>query len=147
MCSVPSLLQSQISESVRIMAVKDFPQDWPDMLPRMVAKMSGSKDPATIIGVLKAAHEIFLQFRGMADTHNNRVRLKAALDQFAKPVTNFYQRVSQMAMAAMQDKGRLTLFYQAMTLMTEIFYSLNWCVCRCVGAATNGSSSGPRIVE
>ena len=126
MCSVPSILQAQISEAVRVMAVTDFPNKWSDLLPRIVAKMGGSGGPSTIIGVLKTVHEIFKQFRNMKEEHENLLRLQAALKQFAEPLTQFYQRVAGMAMAAMQNKQNLTLLYEALTLMTEIFYSLNW---------------------
>jgi Cse1 len=78
-------------------------------MPRLVAKMSGSSSPETIIGVLKSANEIFKQFRGMNESHEMKVRLKAALDQFADPLTKFYQRVGQMAAASMQDKGKLVV--------------------------------------
>lgn len=108
------------------MAVTDFPKLWPDLLPRMVAKMNGSTNPETIIGVLKAAHEIFKQFRNMSNKHENLVRLKAALDAFADPLTKFYTKVGKMAMGAMQNKANLSILYEALTLMTEIFYSLNW---------------------
>ena len=53
-------------QAVRIMALADFPSKWPDLLQRIVAKMnSAGNDPNTIIGVLKTAHEIFKQFRGI----------------------------------------------------------------------------------
>ena len=126
MCQVPRLLQSQVSEAVRVMALVDFPHKWPNLISTLVQKMTRSSEPQTIIGVLKTAHEILKQFRGMSDSHETLSKLKVALDEFSDPLTKFFQRVSHMAKASQANKKSLELLYEALRLMSEIFYSFNW---------------------
>jgi exportin-2 (importin alpha re-exporter) len=95
MCSVPHKLQAQISEAVRVMALKDFPDQWPDLLPSLVKKMATSTNPAITIGALKTSHEILKQFRQMTDSNANKLKLRTALTQFAEPVTEFFKKVEK----------------------------------------------------
>lgn len=125
MCSVPHKLQAQISEAVRVMALKDFPDQWPDLLSSLVKKMATSTNPAIIIGALKTSHEILKQFRQMTDSNANKFKLQTALTQFAEPVTQFFKKVEKMALSQMKNKESLKSLYEALTLMCEIFYSFN----------------------
>lgn len=54
MCTVPPQIQSQLSESISLIAAVDYPQQWQNLLPDLVQQFS-STDPTVVVGVLTTA--------------------------------------------------------------------------------------------
>lgn len=59
MCTVPDVAQKQLSESLSIISNHDFPDQWPALLPELVAKLTTTDDLSVVNGVLETANSIF----------------------------------------------------------------------------------------
>lgn len=127
MCSLPAILQNQISEAVRHISENDFPDNWPNLFDELKG-MIRQDDMMVTNGVLKTANSVCKRFRGAYDSDEIRKPLKAILDSFQKPLLELFQIVAQQIDldAVKANEAELLSRLEALRLMTRIFYSLNW---------------------
>eukprot|EP01138_Halocafeteria_seosinensis_P008166 gb/GECG01008346.1/.p1 GENE.gb/GECG01008346.1/~~gb/GECG01008346.1/.p1 ORF type:complete len:1015 (+),score=119.70 gb/GECG01008346.1/:1-3045(+) len=125
MCSLPPLLQNQLSEVVRHISDHDFPEAWPNLF----EELKGKIDRQNLgIPVLKTVNAVCKRFRGAYDSDAIRVPLKAILDSFQEILLQLFQFVSSEVDSekVKNDKDALSLHFEALRVMARIFYSLNW---------------------
>jgi len=129
MCAVPHKIQMQFSEAIGIISKTDFPNQWKDLLPKLVGRIN-TNDLVTTNAVLKTANAIFKRFVNVSKTDENLYPLKIALDQFQEPMLKLFQTLCQMLMKINPNdrsaKGTVEQLYTGITLVVKMFYSLNW---------------------
>ncbi len=118
-------VQRQLGEAVSIVAKHDFPEHWSSLLSQLVAKLA-TNDLTIIKGVMLTANSIFKRYRYVAETESLLIEIKYCLDQFAMPLLQQFQQLSQRVLHSEQNNPELPLLFESLRLMSRIFYSLNW---------------------
>ena len=90
MLSSPEQIQRQLSDSISLISVEDFPDKWPDLLQGMVERMK-SGNFHVINGVLRTAHSIFKRYRHEFQSNELWKEIKYVLGIFAHPLTDLFQ--------------------------------------------------------
>jgi exportin-2 (importin alpha re-exporter) len=82
----PIGLRLQLSESIALIANKDFPDDWPNLIDEMVIGMqSSTPDSVALQGVLQTAHSIFRKWRAAFRSDVLYTEINLVLASFAQP--------------------------------------------------------------
>lgn len=129
MCTVPPQLQVLLSEAIRCMAELDYPQQWPTLLPELVAKVQqNTQNLPVLLGLLRTAHAIFKCFRYVERSDALYTKLKYTLEHFQEPLLRLYHGISQEihTLGPQNDASQLQPRLEALRLMTRIIFSLNY---------------------
>lgn len=128
MATVPELVQRQLADALSIISKRDFPAEWPTLLPELVARL-GTGDVSVTAGVMETAASIFSRFVEADNRDDVRLVLRYCLDNFAVPLlstaTAFTTRVDE-ATAAGASRAVLEPYLRILRHCTSIFYSLSW---------------------
>lgn len=127
----PRLVKHQLSDSLTIIARSDFPDNWPALLPDLVAELGvgvtgGAID--VVNGALETVASVFERFRNMEDTDENRGPLKKAIDEFAAPMLQVFNLLAAGAEKALADgapSAALAPVLRALRTLCTIYYLLN----------------------
>ena len=125
MCTVPSQIQSQLSESISLIAAVDYPQQWANLLQELVQQFN-STDPSVLIGILKTANSIFKRFRYVARSDELYTVIHYTLQGIQAPLLATFKMLGQAVDATPNDRTRLTTHFEALRLISRIFFSLNY---------------------
>lgn len=125
MCTVPPVIQAQISESISLIAEVDFPKNWQNLLPSLVQKLN-SPDMAVVNGVLTTANSIFKQFRYVRRSNELYEVIIYSLEQFQEPLLLLFAQTGKAVEGYANDKQQLVPRFEALRLMCRIFFSLNY---------------------
>lgn len=93
MLSTPLIVRAQLSEALSIISTHDFPNKWPDLLPRLIQKLQ-TGDPATINGVLHTLNSIYKRLRGQLMTDALSIELEVS-QQVVKPLLHALEQLTQ----------------------------------------------------
>ena len=93
MLSTPLIVRTQLSEALSIISMHDFPNKWPDLLPRLIQKLQ-TGDPATINGVLHTLNSIYKRLRGQLMTDALSIELEVS-QQVVKPLLHALEQLTQ----------------------------------------------------
>lgn len=86
LASNPIGLRLQLSESIALIANKDFPDQWPTLINEMVIGMqSCTPDSVALQGVLQTAHSIFRKWRAAFRSDVLYTEINLVLASFADP--------------------------------------------------------------
>ncbi len=58
----PTNVRSQLEEAIALVAERDFPHDWPNLMDDLVPKLA-DQDDQLVLGILRTAHTIFYRWR------------------------------------------------------------------------------------
>ena len=97
MLSTPLIVRAQLSEALSIISMHDFPNKWPDLLPRLIQKLQ-TGDPATINGVLHTLNSIYKRLRGQLMTDALSIELEVS-QQVVKPLLHALEQLTQQVSA------------------------------------------------
>lgn len=125
MCTTPARIQAQLSESISLIAAKDYPQQWENLLPELIKQLQ-TTDTSILHGVLKTMESIFNRFRYVERSDDLYRVLKYTLDGCQSPLLALYQNVGQAVDGATNDVAQLKAHFESLSLITKIFYSLNY---------------------
>merc|ERR1719272_894642 len=99
MVKLPDNLQKQVSEAVSEIGKVDFPaQQWPELLPNIVAKFA-TGDFNIINGVLRAAHPLFKRYRFESRSDALWTEIAYVLGQLVEPLTQLFTATIQLTAA------------------------------------------------
>lgn len=118
MISLPPRLQAQLGEAVAVIADSDFPEQWQELVPTLVSRLS--TDPTVNNGVLTVAHAIFKRWRPLFRSDELFLEIKLVLDQFAAPYLQLMAETNKQ----IQETGSIG-WLQTMSLLVKLFYDLN----------------------
>ncbi|MDP2439100.1 MAG: hypothetical protein Q8P67_25415 [archaeon] len=117
-------VQPTLSESLTIIAQQDFPENWPDLLPRLVEKLR-TKDYDVINGVFDTLLSIFSRYSNHSKSQDDILReLKFVLDKVSVPLFEIFIRTTQSMLANSQDEGVLRSHFRALYTMSQVYYYL-----------------------
>lgn len=122
--TIPSNLQLHLSEIISTISLHDFPDNWQDLLPTLVSKLS-SNDYNTNNGVLQVAHSIFKKYRHAFRSDSLFSEINYVLQYFAEPLLQLYKTTDTYIDSNSNNKSALLILSQSLFLMNKIFYSLS----------------------
>ena len=125
MCSTPPDVQKQLAEGVSLIAKYDFPDDWENLLPQLVNKLS-SGDIHMIKGVMLTANSIFKKYRFSHKSDELYAEITYCLENFQVPLLESYKTNSDRILSLASDKEQLEVAFEAQRSMTRVYFSLNW---------------------
>lgn len=125
MCTVPPLIQALLSESISLIAEKDYPNQWTNLLPELVNQFN-SPDVMTVIGVLKTANSIFKRFRYVQRSDELYSIIKYTLEIIQGPLLALFISVGQAVQSFSSDAKELTPRFEILRIIAQIYYSLNY---------------------
>ena len=125
MCTTPGQIQAQLSESISLVAVADYPDQWQNLLPDLVQQFT-SPNPDTVVGVLKTANSIFKRFRYVARSVALYLVILHTLHGIQAPLLTLFKTTGQAIDAYPTDPTQLRPRFEALRLICRIFYSLNY---------------------
>eukprot|EP01134_Creolimax_fragrantissima_P002887 CFRG2887T1 len=125
MLNMPSQLQAQLSEGVSLIGKHDFPDEWPELLPALVAKLDNN-DVNVINGVLRTAASLFNHYTYEFKSDKLWSEILVALTEFAQPLTDITLKMISILPSHASDQTTLTTVFTLLQSSLEIFYSLNY---------------------
>jgi exportin-2 (importin alpha re-exporter) len=140
MCSARPSVMAQLAEALRIISTYDFPDNWRELLPDLVARLAQAMQNnnwAVYNGVLETANSIFKRFRyvGKSDAlftqllYIFKIFCAPMLQHFSYLVTQLPQLVNAPAPPG-GGKPPYASCLEALRTLSRIFFSLNWQVRR-----------------
>ncbi|CAM0141374.1 importin-alpha export receptor [Umbelopsis sp. WA50703] len=124
MIAVPEKIQLQISEAVSIIAASDFPEDWEQLLPNLIGKLS-TTDYQVNNGVLQTAHSIFKPWRSQFRSDRLFLDIQYVLKDFCEPYKQLFATTDKLITDYANDKAALQVLSQSLLLLIKIYYDLN----------------------
>ncbi|XXQ36104.1 Importin N-terminal domain-containing protein [Plasmodiophora brassicae] len=113
-------VQRQLSETLAIIAESDFPAEWPQLLPELIAHIS-SPDYHKVRAVLQCCNTMFKPYRYRSKSDALWTQIKYVLVNFSQPLLETMQRVlADLTTTKTQDELLDLLRYVA-----NIFLSLS----------------------
>lgn len=124
MCTVPPQIQSQIGESIALIASSDFPNQWENLLPDLIGRinLSSSVNWDVVNGVLLTANSIFKRFRYVQRSDALYADILYVLNLLQEPLTKSF--LGLVGLSETGDKKVECL--KALRSVCRIFYSLNY---------------------
>ncbi|CRK26364.1 hypothetical protein BN1708_014506 [Verticillium longisporum] len=124
MIACPPSIQSQLGETISIIADSDFWQRWDTLTQELVDRFSNT-DPKVNIGVLEVAHSIFAHWRPLFRTDDLYTEINHVISTFAEPFVKLLIAADKQIDANAQNKDVLKSWFDALSLMMKIFYDLS----------------------
>ncbi|KAL7519691.1 hypothetical protein ACHAWX_004448 [Stephanocyclus meneghinianus] len=131
MCTVPPQIQSQIGESISLIASTDFPSQWENLLPNLITRLDITNSPDVhwdvVNGVLLTANSIFKRFRYVQRSDALYADILYVLNLLQEPLTKlFLNLVTRLESGGAQQQASTVSCLQALRTTCRIFYSLNY---------------------
>lgn len=144
---VPPSIQRQLCEAITEIATLDFPEAWPDLIPRLIQRLDIHKEEPSLmsfdnnLAILQTWHRLFKRYRSARRSDELYTEINYVMSQISQPLLEMYR-----VMAAAWDKvksfpdnsgadssflSRNDLFtiqekvIQIQILLNKIFYSLS----------------------
>lgn len=123
MSTVPPRIQSQVSESISLIAEVDFPQKWDNLLPDLINKFN-SPDINVVNGVLRTADSIFKRFRHVERSDGLYAVIIYTLNLIQEPLLMLFVQTSRQVDGLVNVVPQLTPRLESLRLMARIYFSL-----------------------
>lgn len=123
MCTVPHRIQSQVSESISLIAEVDYPQNWDNLLPGLIGKFT-SPDINIVNGVLRTADSIFKRFRHVQRNDTLYAVIIYTLNLIQEPLLTLFVQTSRHVDGLANDVAQLTPRLESLRIMARIYFSL-----------------------
>ncbi|KAJ9479584.1 Importin alpha re-exporter [Pseudozyma hubeiensis] len=120
----PTNVRSQLEEAIALVAEKDFPHDWPDLMDHLVPKLTSSDDQL-VLGILRTAHTIFYRYRPAFRSDDLYSEINYVLGKFALPHLDLLKRTDQRLLDPATPSAALPVLGQVMNMTLQVFYDLS----------------------
>eukprot|EP01133_Synstelium_polycarpum_P009009 gene9009-10567_t len=126
MLLVPSSVQAQLLEALTAIGESEFPSDWSNLLPELVARLKSTSDYNVINSVLQVINSLFRRYRHQSKSNSILTELKYILEIFPQPYLELFVKTG----AVIKDTPNLTpdqlkLLFTSVDIQLEIFLSLS----------------------
>lgn len=125
MCTTPPQIQSQLSESISLVAEVDYPANWNNLLGELVQQLN-TTNPVIRNGVLMTADSIFGRFVNVGRSDELYRVIAYTLEGFQAPLLALLKALGQAVDAASNDASALKSHLESLRLLVKIYYSLNY---------------------
>ncbi|KAI9595046.1 importin alpha re-exporter [Syncephalis fuscata] len=117
-------IQVQIGEIIATIADNDFPADWSDLVPNLVAKLN-PQDYTINNGILKTIHMLFKGWRHAFASDAIFSEIKYVIGVFGQPFLDLVLNTDQLIDKNENDAAALQTLLESMFLSAKVFYNLN----------------------
>lgn len=126
MIKLPNTLQTQLGESISIIAESDFPHNWEGLIDELVAKFLPT-DFVANKAICVVAHSIFKKWRPLFRSDELFLEIKHVLDKFSQPFLQLLIKVDEEIdrSIASNDSASLNLYLENLLVLIQIYYDLN----------------------
>lgn len=121
----PESVKKQLSDAVAIIGKHDFPDKWSYLLDEIIVKFQKLDDYRAIVGILYTAHSLFKKYRYEFKSQKLWAEIKFVLDTLSSPLTTLFD-ATMKSIDQITNTDELSIKYEAVLLITKIFYSLNY---------------------
>lgn len=115
----------QLSEIICTIAFQDYPENWPDLIDRLLEKINPS-DFATNLTILKTLHYIFKRYRLEERSDDLYREINYTMSKFGPALLQIYLGIEGLLRTGSSDKQFLSLVLQNAIFANKIFYSLSF---------------------
>lgn len=120
----PTNVRSQLEEAIALVAEKDFPHDWPDLMDELVPRLA-SPDDQLVLGILRTAHTIFYRWRSAFRSDTLYSEINFVLGRFALPHLGLLKRTDQRLLDPATPSAALPALGNIMNMTLQVFYDLS----------------------
>ncbi|KAI8980903.1 Cse1-domain-containing protein [Pilobolus umbonatus] len=124
MINVPERIQLQISDALSLIAASDFPENWTNLLPELISKLSPT-DYRVNNGILGTAHSIFKRWRSAFRSDELFLNIKYVLELFCEPYMQLFQITDKLIGENNNNPVALQILGRSLILLIKIYYDLN----------------------
>lgn len=124
MISVPTNIQSQLGETISIIADSDFWTRWDTLVDDLVSRLTPD-NPKVNIGVLEVAHSIFKRWRPLFASDELYTEINHVLSKFGTPFVQLLGSTDQQIELNKSNQVVLKQHVEVMNLLVKIFYDLS----------------------
>eukprot|EP00011_Vannellida_sp_DIVA3-517-6-12_P000534 CAMPEP_0114606120 /NCGR_PEP_ID=MMETSP0168-20121206/1400_1 /TAXON_ID=95228 ORGANISM="Vannella sp., Strain DIVA3 517/6/12" /NCGR_SAMPLE_ID=MMETSP0168 /ASSEMBLY_ACC=CAM_ASM_000044 /LENGTH=964 /DNA_ID=CAMNT_0001816979 /DNA_START=133 /DNA_END=3023 /DNA_ORIENTATION=+ len=123
--TTPRNVRKQLTEALIFMANEDFPDQWPALLPQLVAKYT-SQNFEEVYAALKATCAILMRFRQAYDCPEVIGELAYILPIIEAPLLQLCQTCSKLVDQHASDPKALEKIFKSLGVVFKIFYCLTY---------------------
>ncbi|KIS69121.1 putative importin-alpha export receptor [Mycosarcoma maydis] len=120
----PTNVRTQLEEAIALVAEKDFPHDWPNLMDDLAPKLA-SQDDQLVLGILRTAHSIFYRWRSAFRTDSLYSEINYVLAKFALPHLELLKRTDQRLLDPATPTAYLAVLGDTMNMALQVFYDLS----------------------
>lgn len=114
--------RAQVAEAVSLIAKSDFPEQWPDLIDRLVNSLS-PEDHQVNVGVLETIHSICQPWRAATRSDTLFTTINYVLSRFARPFLELFLRTANLLFSS-PPPPNLALIAQTQAILVDIFFDL-----------------------
>ena len=118
-------MRNQLSEIICTISQADFPENWPDLIDNLLAKIDPSDFSSNLV-VLKTCHKIFKRYRLEERSDDLYREINFVMDKFGPFLLQFFVGIDNMLKSGISDQNILEMLLQNATYINKIFYSLSF---------------------
>ncbi|CAG8955249.1 hypothetical protein HYFRA_00011231 [Hymenoscyphus fraxineus] len=124
MTSVPPSIQSQLGESISIIADSDFWERWDTLVDDLISRLT-SDNAKVNLGVLEVAHSIFKRWRPLFASDDLYTEINHVLNKFGQPFVELLANTDRQIEANKNNKDVLKQHVEVLNLLVKLFYDLS----------------------
>ncbi|KAI9049173.1 hypothetical protein LZ554_007020 [Drepanopeziza brunnea f. sp. 'monogermtubi'] len=124
MITVPASIQSQLGETISVIADSDFWTKWDSLVDDLVSRLTPD-NPRVNIGVLEVAHSIFKRWRPLFASDGLYTEINHVLSKFGEPFVQLLANTDRQIDANKDNKDVLKQYVEVMNLLVKLFYDLS----------------------
>lgn len=118
-------VRNQLSEIICIISQNDFPENWPDLLDQLLAKISSSDYSSNLV-MLKTCHKIFKRYRLEERSDDLYREINFVMEKFGPFMLQIFEGIASILKSGVLDRKLLEIIIQNAIYANKIFYSLNF---------------------
>ncbi|KAI0648900.1 Cse1-domain-containing protein [Trametes meyenii] len=115
-------VRAQVAESISLIAKVDFPEQWTDLVDKLVFSLSDSNYEVNV-GILETAHSIFRPWRAETRSDALFTVINYVLSRFTRPFLQLFLHTTTLLFAN-PPPANLAQVAQSMVFLVDIFYDL-----------------------
>lgn len=120
----PTNVRSQLEDAIALVAEKDFPHDWPNLIDDLVPKLADN-DHQLVLGILRTAHTIFYRWRSAFRSDALYSEINYVLGKFALPHLELLKRTDQRLLDPATPSASLPVLGNILNIALQVFYDLS----------------------
>ncbi|TAQ83709.1 hypothetical protein B7494_g7965 [Chlorociboria aeruginascens] len=124
MISVPPSIQTQLGETISVIADSDFWQRWDTLVDDLILRLTPD-NPKVNIGVLQVAHSIFKRWRPLFASDDLFIEVNHVLGKFGPAFVQLLGSTDQQIEANKDNKEMLKQHVETLSLLVRIFFDLS----------------------
>lgn len=120
-----SSVARQLGETLAIVAEHDFPEQWPELLPELLTRMSAARadDPASpMLGLLRTLSHVLRRYRAAFKSTEVLLELKYILGLLQAPLLDLFKAFGR----ALDTAPPTAHIFRCLKLVAKLFYDLNY---------------------